>query len=61
MVRHATLAFLGCWALIIPVIVSHFQQDDHPTLLDAVAHVETDIYPFQFAPWDIHASLFKVV
>jgi hypothetical protein len=29
--------------------------------LDAVAHVKTDIYPFQVALWDTHAMLPKVV
>jgi hypothetical protein len=32
--------------LIIFALVSHFQHDDHLTLLDAVAHWETNIYPF---------------
>ncbi len=34
------LAFLGCWALIIPTFVICFQQYDHLIILDAVAHVE---------------------
>jgi hypothetical protein len=46
MVRRATPTFLGCWALIIPTLVSHFQEDDHPIILDVVAHVNIGIYPF---------------
>jgi hypothetical protein len=37
-VQCAILAFLKCWVLIIFALVSHFQHDDHLTLLDAVAH-----------------------
>ncbi len=40
-------AFLGCWALIIHVLVTHFEHDDHPILLDAIAHVEINISPSQ--------------
>jgi len=40
------LAFLGCWILIDPTLVSCFQQDDHFTFLDAMAHVEIDTYSF---------------
>jgi hypothetical protein len=46
MVRCVALTFLGCWTLIAFALISCFQQDDHPTLLDVVAHVETDTYPF---------------
>jgi hypothetical protein len=42
-------AFLGCWALITPTILIRFQQDDHPILLDAIAHVEIGTSPFQMA------------
>ncbi len=45
-VRRATPASLGCWALIILALVFHFQHDDHPIFLDAVAHLETSTYPF---------------
>jgi hypothetical protein len=34
------LAFLGCWALIAFALVIHYQQDDHPIVLDALTHVE---------------------
>jgi hypothetical protein len=40
-------AFLGCWALITLALVTHFQQDDHPIFLDAITHVETNIFSFQ--------------
>jgi hypothetical protein len=36
MVQIVALAFLGCWALIAPALVIHFQQDDHPILLDVI-------------------------
>jgi hypothetical protein len=49
MIGHVSHTFLGCWALIVPALISHFQQDDHPILLDAVAHVEIGTYPFQVA------------
>jgi hypothetical protein len=51
-VQHAALAFLGCWALIVPTLISYFQQDDHLIFLDVVARVEIDTYPFQVALWD---------
>jgi hypothetical protein len=41
------LAFLGCWALIAIAFITRFQHDDHPILLDAITHFETDIFPFQ--------------
>jgi hypothetical protein len=46
MVRCTTLPSLGCWALIAFALIFRFQQDDHPTLFDAVAHVKTNTYPF---------------
>jgi len=45
-VRRAAPAFLRCWVLIILALVSRFQQDDHPTLLDVMANVEIGTYPF---------------
>jgi len=36
--------FLGCWATIVPTIVTRFQQDDHTIFLDVVAHVETNTF-----------------
>ncbi len=59
MVQHAALAFLGCWALIVPALISYFQQDDHPTFLDAVARVEIDTYPFQVALWDTRVMVVR--
>jgi len=41
-VQTATLSFLGCWALIIFALVTHFLEDDHSILLDA--HVEINIF-----------------
>jgi hypothetical protein len=35
---------LGCWALIVLILVIHFQHDDHTILLDVVAHVETNTF-----------------
>ncbi len=44
----ATLIFLRC-ALIAPKLVTHFKQNDHPILLDAITHVEINISPFYVA------------
>jgi hypothetical protein len=49
MVQLATLAFLGCFALNVIAFVTRFQSDDHPILLDVVAHIKTNIFPFQLA------------
>jgi hypothetical protein len=49
MVRRTSFAFFGCWALIALALISCFQQNDHPTFFDAVAHVETNTYPFHVA------------
>jgi hypothetical protein len=49
MVQLATFAFLGCWALNVIAFVTRFQSDDHPILLDVVAHIKTNIFPFQLA------------
>jgi hypothetical protein len=47
MVQFATIAFLGCWALITFTFVIHFQQDDHPILFNAMAQcVKTGVFPF---------------
>ncbi len=46
-VRIATPRFLKCWALIAFTFIIHFQHDDHPILLDVVAHVEINTSPFQ--------------
>jgi hypothetical protein len=53
--------FFLCWVLIDPTLVFHFQQDDHLSLLDAVAHVEIGIYPFQLALRDTYVLLLEVV
>jgi hypothetical protein len=55
------LAFLRCWTLINPTLVSCFQQDDHFILLDVVAHVEIGTYSFQVTLWDTRAMLHEVV
>jgi hypothetical protein len=47
--------------LIIPTLVFHFQQDDHPNILHAVSHVKTDTYPFQVALQDTYVMLPKVI
>jgi hypothetical protein len=46
MVRHVAPTFLGCWTLIALALISCFQQDDHLTLLDAMAHVEINTFLF---------------
>ncbi|KAJ7570685.1 hypothetical protein O6H91_01G131400 [Diphasiastrum complanatum] len=43
----APAAFMGSWALVASALISRFQQDNKPILLDSVAHVETCILPFQ--------------
>jgi hypothetical protein len=50
-------SFLGCWALIILALVICFQQDDHHILLDAMAHLEIDIFPFHVILQDTQALL----
>jgi hypothetical protein len=37
--------------------VTHFQWDDHPILFDAIAHVDTDIFPFHLTLQDTQALL----
>ncbi len=61
MVQGVAFAFLGCQALITLALVSHFQHDDHLIFLNAMAHVETSIYPFQVALQDICAMLHEVI
>ncbi len=55
MVQTTILTFLGCWALIVHTLLIHFQYDDHPILLNVVAHVETDTSLFQMALQDVQA------
>jgi len=38
-------------------LVIYFQQDDHPILLDAMAHLEIDIFPFHVTLQDTQALL----
>jgi len=38
--------FLGCWVLITLTLITRFQQDDHPILLDVITHVEIGTSPF---------------
>ncbi len=49
MVQTTAPTFLKCQTLIALALIIHFQQDDRPILLDAVAHVETNTSPFQMA------------
>jgi hypothetical protein len=42
-------------------LVFHFQQNDHPTILDAMAHVETSITPFHVALQDTHVMSPKII
>jgi len=49
--------FLGCWALITFALVICFRQDDHPILLDAMAHLEINIFPFHVTLQDTQALL----
>ncbi len=61
MVRIATPTFLGCWALITPTLIIHFQHDDYFILLDAIVHVETNTSPFQMTLQDVQAMSPQVV
>jgi len=47
--------------LIALALIFHFQQDDHLTFLNAVAHVKIVIYLFQIALHDTNAMLFEIV
>jgi hypothetical protein len=44
MVELVAFAFLGCWVLLTPTLVVHFQQDDHLIVFDVVAHVKIGIF-----------------
>ncbi len=61
MVQHVALTFFECWVLITLALIFHFQQDDHPTLFDLMAHVKANIYPFQVALQDTCVTLRKVI
>jgi hypothetical protein len=61
MVQCVAHAFLKCWALITIALISCFQYDDHPTLLDAMAHVKINISFFQVALRDTCVMLPKVI
>jgi hypothetical protein len=47
--------------LIALSLISRFQQDDHTTFLNVVAHVKIVIYPFQVTLQDTNAMLFEVI
>jgi len=47
--------------LVIIALFFRFQQDDHPTLLNVMAHVETGTYPFQVTLQNTRAMLPKVI
>jgi hypothetical protein len=61
MVWLVALTLLGCWTLIAPTLVIHFQHDDHLILFDVVARVKTDIFSFQLVLWDTQILLPQVV
>ncbi len=61
MVLITTPTFLGCWALIAPTLVTHFQHDDCSILLNVVVHVETSTSSLQMALQDVQAMLPQVV
>ncbi len=48
-VQIVALAFLGCWALNVPALVTHFYYDDHLIFLNVITYVETNISSFQMA------------
>jgi hypothetical protein len=43
---RAAPTFFRFWAFIVIALVFHFKQDDHSIFFDAMAYVETNIYPF---------------
>ncbi len=53
--------FLNVGALITLALIFHFHQDDHPTLIDAMARVEISTYFFQVALGDSRVMLPKVI
>ncbi len=47
----------GMLGIITFAFVIHFQHDDHPILLDVIAHVETNISLFQITLQDTQTML----
>jgi hypothetical protein len=47
--------------LIAPTLVFCFQHDDHPTLLDVLAHVKIGTYPFPVALQNTRAMSPEVI
>ncbi len=47
--------------MIVATLVFCFQHDDHPTLLDVLAHVKIGIYPFPVALWNTRAMSPEVI
>jgi hypothetical protein len=56
MVQIVAPAFLGCWALIVPALVTCLQDDRH-ILLDVITHIQTNTSPFQITLRDVGAML----
>jgi hypothetical protein len=52
---------LGCWALIAPALVTHFQHDYCFILLNVIVHVEIGTSPFQMTLQDVQTMLPQVV
>jgi hypothetical protein len=46
MVQLTTPTFLRRWAMITPTFVICFRQGDHIILLDAMAHIKNETFPF---------------
>jgi hypothetical protein len=61
MVWITTPTFLGCWALIVLALITHFPHEDCFILLDVVVQVETSTSPFQMALQDVQTMLPHVV
>jgi hypothetical protein len=60
-VQSVAFAFFGCGHLIALALVTCFQQDDCPILLDVITHVETSISLFQMALQDVQIMLPQVI
>jgi hypothetical protein len=39
--------YLGCWALVVSIIVTRFMVNQHPFLFEALAQIDNNNFPFQ--------------
>ncbi len=43
----ALTTYLGSWALVALIIIARFMVDQHPFLLEALARINNNTFPFQ--------------